>query len=285
MFLQCAPALLIKHATMELYKHSLPFVRLTVLKRPSAIIKSPYVADVVTDDGRTGLCHTPGLGCCGLVENGRIIYGTASSDSAKTDWTAQVAECSDSEGIYYVGIHPMVSQAVAHGLLDRVWAGASWKSEVVVEEGTRLDYVGTVPCAAGADTVPAGAGTKKVYVEVKTAMISVECDKPRTERRAVFPEGFRKKKTDTVSPRAVKHAELLGNLCSQHGVAGSVLVYMVPRSDCGGGLELNALDPTYCAAVRSAMCKGMIVRAFAVDYTLDGRVCLAGEVPFYWPAP
>lgn len=252
-----------------LYKHSLPFIRLTVVKRPSAVIKSPYVADVRTDDGRTGLCHTPGLGCCGLVEAGRIIYATNSSGAAKTDWTAQVAECVDSEGTYYVGIHPMVSQAAARGLLDRVAADCMWKGEVTVDEHTRLDYVGT------------DAADKKVYVEIKTAMISMECTVARAERKAVFPEGYRKKASEPVSLRAIKHAELLGNLCVLQNTSASVLVFLVPRSDCGGGMTVNAADPAYCRAVASAIRKGMIVRAFALDYRLDGSVWLDQEVPFY----
>lgn len=254
---------------MELFKHSLPYVRLKVVKRPSAVIKSPYVADVVTDDGVTGLCHTPGLGCCGLVEPGRIIYATASRTGAKTNWTAQVAECDDSDGVYYVGIHPMVSQAAASGLLNIIWPGAVWKSEVTVDDHTRLDYVGV------------GCDGKKVYVEIKTAMVSLETSVGRKERRAVFPEGYRKNKGEPVSPRAIKHAETLGSLCSLQDTAASILVFLVPRSDCGGGMTVNITDPAYCRAVRDALRAGMIVRAFALDYGLDGTVCFAKEVPFY----
>jgi prephenate dehydrogenase len=64
------------------------------------------------------------------VEAGRVIYVTASSSSAKTAWTAQLAECEDSEGKYYVGIHPMIGQKVASCLLDKVATDVVWKSEV-----------------------------------------------------------------------------------------------------------------------------------------------------------
>lgn len=254
---------------MELYKHSKPLKRVTVLKRPSASIKSPYVADVRLEDGSTALCHTPGLGCCGLVESGRTIWVTPSSDGAKTACTAQLAECEDSEGVYYVGIHPMVSQAAARGLLDRIDADAKWESEVTVAEGTRLDYVGT-----------RGNG-QRVYVEVKTAMVSMLCDKPRAVRQSVFPEGFRKKKDEPVSPRAVKHAQHLGALAGAGEQA--VLLFLIPRNDCGDGMYVNPRDPLYCDAVRQAIQKGMIVRAFALEYRLDGTVRLWKEVPFYTP--
>lgn len=255
--------------TSVLYSFPKPLVGVTVLKRPSATIKSPYVADIRYDDGRVALCHTPGLGCCGLVEAGRRIYVTAGSAGSKTECVAQIAECRDSEGVFYNGIHPMISQSAARGLLSRISAAATWAAEVVVEEGTRLDYVGTLPSG------------KKIYVEIKNAMVSLEDDKPRAERRAVFPEGFRKKAGEPVSPRAVKHAQVLQRLLSAEDTEACYLLYTVPRTDCGDGMTINARDPIYYAAVRDAVRAGVGIRAFALNYRLDGHVRLEREVPFY----
>ena len=86
----------------------------TVINRPSKTIKSPYVADIKLEDGTTALCHTPGLGCCGLVSTDRTIFvSKAANPEAKTAYTAQISESQDAEGTYYVGIHPMRSQEVA----------------------------------------------------------------------------------------------------------------------------------------------------------------------------
>jgi DNA-binding sugar fermentation-stimulating protein len=233
------------------------------------VIKSPYVADVRYDDGRIALCHTPGLGCCGLVEAGRRIYVTAGSAGSKTDCVAQIAECTDAEGVFYNGIHPMISQTAARGLLWRISADAVWTAEVVVEEGTRLDYVGVLP------------NGKKIYVEIKNAMVSLEDTKPRVERRAVFPEGFRKKAGEPVSPRAVKHAQVLQRLLALPDTEGCVLLYTVPRTDCGDGMTINVRDPIYYAAVRDAVRAGVVVRAFALSYSLTGVITLDREVPFY----
>lgn len=251
--------------------HSLqkPLVGVTVIKRPSATIKSPYVADVRYDDGRIALCHTPGLGCCGLVEAGRRIYVTEGSTGSKTDCVAHIAECTDEKGVFYNGIHPMVSQAAARGLLCRISAEAVWTSEVVVEAGTRLDYVGVLPTG------------KKIYVEIKNAMVSLEVCKPREERRAVFPEGFRKKAGEPVSPRAVKHAQVLQRLLAAADTEACYLLYTVPRTDCGDGMTINVRDPIYYAAVTDAVRAGVRVRAFALNYQLDGSVTLDREVPFY----
>jgi DNA-binding sugar fermentation-stimulating protein len=245
--------------------------RVEVLHRPSKTIKSPYVADIRLEDGSQALCHTPGLGCCGLVASGKYIYvSKAANAKAKTAYTAQMAECTDSEGTYYVGIHPMVSQAMAAKLLDKISPTATWKSEVKINEHTRLDFVGTTPEG------------KKIYVEVKNAMISL-CAHPRMNRRAIFPEGYRKCKTDTVSPRAVKHAETLAELAARPDTEAAYLLYMVPRSDCMDGLELNPSDPIYCEAVSNAMSQGVQVRVFGLAFHLEGSIHFNNELTFHQP--
>ena len=253
----------------SLYTFPKPLTGVTVVKRPSSVIKSPYVADIRYDDGRIALCHSPGLGCCGLVEAGRRIFVTEGSAGSKTDCVAQIAECRDAEGVFYNGIHPMISQTAARGLLHLISSDAHWSAEVVVEAGTRLDYVGVLP------------NGKKIYVEIKNAMVSLEDTKPRGERRAVFPEGFRKKAGEPVSPRAVKHAMVLQRLLALPETEACVLLYTVPRTDCGDGMTINVRDPIYYAAVRDAVRAGVCVRAFALSYSLTGAVTLDREVPFY----
>jgi DNA-binding sugar fermentation-stimulating protein len=250
--------------------HTFPTLyRVEVLHRPSKSIKSPYVADIRLEDGSHALCHTPGLGCCGLVASGKYIYvSKAVNPKAKTAYTAQIAECTDSEGTYYVGIHPMVSQAMAAKLLDRISPTAVWKSEVKINEHTRLDFVGTTPEG------------KKIYVEVKNAMISL-CATLRASRCAIFPEGYRKCKTDTVSPRAVKHAETLAELTSLPDTEAAYLLYMVPRSDCMDGLELNPSDPIYCEAVSTAMSQGVQVRVFGLAFDKEGTIHFNKELIFH----
>jgi DNA-binding sugar fermentation-stimulating protein len=243
----------------------------TVLDRPSKTIKSPYVADILLEDGTTALCHTPGLSCSGLVVPQRCVYvSKAASAKAKTAYTVQISESVDSEGIHYIGIHPMVSQAVASKLLNKICETAVWKSEVKVNDHTRLDFVGTL------DT------NKKIYVEVKNAMISLskEC---RISRRATFPEGYRKSKTESFSPRAVKHAETLAELACLPDTEAVYLVFIVPRSDCNDGLELNPADQVYCRAVSKAIGAGLKVRVFGLDFSKAGTINFNKELAFHLP--
>ena len=252
--------------------HSFPaLIRVEVIHRPSKSIKSPYVADIKLEDGTLALCHTPGLGCSGMVATGKYIYvSKAVNAKAKTAYTAQIAECTDSEGTYYVGIHPMVSQAMAAKLLDKIHPTAVWKSEVKIDAHTRLDFVGTT------------SEGKKIYVEVKNAMISL-CEEMRSNRRAIFPEGFRKSKADTVSPRAVKHAETLAALTALPDTEAAYLLYIVPRDDCNLGLELNPSDPIYFNAVTNAIDQGVQIRVFGLTFQQNGNIQFNKELPFHHP--
>jgi DNA-binding sugar fermentation-stimulating protein len=252
--------------------HTFPGLsRVEVVARPSKSIKSPYVADIRLEDGTVALCHTPGLGCCGLVAPGKFIYvSKAANPKSKTAYTAQIAEDNDTEGLHYVGIHPMVSQAIAGKLLEKISSTATWKSEVKVDTHTRIDFVGTTPEG------------KKIFVEVKNAMIS-RCTTPRASRRAVFPEGFRKSKTEAVSPRAVKHAETLTELAKLPTTEATYLLFIVPRDDCKDGLELNSADPIYCKAVANAQAGGVNIRVFGLDFQPSGTVIFEKELTFHSP--
>jgi hypothetical protein len=164
----------------------------------------------------------------------------------------------------------MVSQQMASKLLGRISADALWKSEVKLSEHTRLDFVGSLPSG------------KKIYVEVKNAMISY-CKDGRSTRRAVFPEGYRKTKDATISPRAVKHAETLAELMSHPDTAQAYLLFIVPRNDCCEGLELNPNDPIYCNAIKGAIDAGVQVKVFGLDFHVDGSIYFNKELAFHPP--
>ena len=38
------------------------------------VCKTPYVADVLLDDGTLTLAHTASLGCCGLCDKDAYVY-------------------------------------------------------------------------------------------------------------------------------------------------------------------------------------------------------------------
>lgn len=210
-----------------------------------------------------------------MIEAGRTVLVSASaSPTAKTQYSAQIAVVEDAEGVVYVGVQPLLNQKLAGRILDHVAPTVhTWDSEVVVTEdgGTRLDYVGYTDAAR----------KRKVFVEVKNAMISREVHVARAERRAIFPDGYRKKLDDPISPRAIKHAHTLATLCAHPDTEAAILLFLVSRSDCRGGLVLNPEDPAYCDAIRHAVRAGVRIHAFAVDFSSSGAVTFVGELPVY----
>lgn len=245
--------------------------RATVVSRPSKVIKSPYVADITVGDSLDVVqCHSPGLGCGGMVALGTAVYISRNAGGTKTGYTTHVAEVVDTVGTVYVGIHPMISQKVAGLLLDRICLDVTWKTEVASLD-SRLDFVGSM------------ANGKKVYVEVKNAMICKDMSVGRGSRRALFPDGFRAAGSITTSPRAVKHAETLTALTKLQDTEAAYLVFIVPRDDCGGGLELNRADPVYCSAVIGALRAGVKAVVFGLSYKKDGAIDFYKRLPLIIP--
>ena len=228
----------------------------TVLKRPSAKIRSPYVADIELDDGTIALCHTPGLGCSGLVVPGSRIYVSENADrETKTDWTVQISEPKTD---MFIGVHPLTTQNAIYSLLNKIHSGAEWASEIKVHN-CRLDYVGYLP------------NGKKVYVEVKTVMTSKE------KGVAVFPDRIDKGKK-SISPRAVAHANVLSYLAEKEDTDSCHLIYAVSRSDCTK-MVICPDDIEYKSALHKATIKGVKLHAFVLEFDIEGEIVFKGEIP------
>lgn len=231
----------------------------TVLKRPSAKIRSPYVADIELDDGTLGLCHTPGLGCSGLVVPGSRIYVSENADrETKTGWTVQVSEPIPD---MFIGVHPLTTQNAIYSLLNKIHPTAEWASEVKIHH-SRLDYVGYL------------SNGKKVYVEVKTVMTS------KINGIAVFPDRIDKsnKSNKSISPRAISHANILSYLTEKEDTESCHLIYAVSRSDCTKVL-ICPEDIEYQTAIQNAIMKGVKLHAFVLQFDIEGEITFKGEIP------
>ena len=96
---------------MECFNISL--VKGTVINRPSKICKSPYVADVLLDDGSVILAHAPSLGCNGMCNSGSIIYLSLLENPKKC---SHVIYLSEKDNI--VGIHPKCGEKIVEYCLN-----------------------------------------------------------------------------------------------------------------------------------------------------------------------
>jgi DNA-binding sugar fermentation-stimulating protein len=260
------------------YKTNFELTCLKVLKRPSSIIKSPYVADIIRiidefDDCKDEekpqlLLHTPGLGCGGLIAPQKYLYAYKSSSTSKTDYTAFMAYCEDSEGIYYVGLHPMISQKVVFPYLQTTYPTVKWSTEVSISKETRIDFIGITE------------EKKKIYIEVKNGMVSYEEKRPRSERCAIFPE-CNKPTIKPVSERALKHTKTLQDLLTKEETDSCILLYTVPREDCKKGILINKNDKTYYDAVCEAKTAGVKLQCIGMTFDLTSVIKKIEELNVY----
>ena len=242
-------------------------VKGTVVKRPSKHVKSPYMADVILDsdvdnqDNNSNendksnelneiLAHTPALGCNGYVDKGQSIL-LLKNKNQKTKSSHKVEFAYDNENL--VGTNPYLSNDIVGKMITKKKIPqfadcniTNFKREKTVGN-SRFD-------------VYFEDGETKYYIEVKTAPV-----KDITKNNAIFPKGYRKKKTDSFSPRAVKHLEELGKLAKEENNK-CYLIYVVPRTDIDHFSPCKD-DPIYCDAYLNAVKSGVSMISFCT--TLD----------------
>ena len=164
-----------------------------VLHRPSKIIKSPYMTDVIID-GENVLCHSPSLGCNGIIDRGiKVVCIKNKNMKAKSKYKIIGAYNKNNDN--YIGTDPNISNNIVFDMIKNnkipnLEDLTFIKQEHKVSSHTRLDIYGE-------------KDNLKYYIEIKTAPV-----KDEETSLAIFPKGFRKKKSDPFSP-AIKHIETL----------------------------------------------------------------------------
>ena len=258
-----------------------------IIYRPSKTCKSPYVADVlIHDTGETTLVHSPSLGCSGLCETTRyVLLQPSSNEKGKCTHRIMLAEVplykniENTENIY-VSTHPrlaedVVKYALSLDLIDHL---KGHRTECVKEQITfgtsRFDFAGI------------GANGRPFLLEVKCVPLAEFEDIDARERNkknyndinvwdplkkvAYFPDGYRKKKTDVISPRALKHVKELEAI-SIRGDIDTYLCFVIQRRDVSR-FVVSDIDPIYQKAVKRAMTNGVNILTLQCAYDEHG-VC------------
>lgn len=262
---------------MQVYKLD-NLVQATVLKRPSALIKTPYVSDVqLTNDIEPHLGHSLSLGCCGLCEKGALVYVTPILNvkpGLHCDYTVQLSAnyntlSESAERSPLIGINPRLAEHIVENCIKQkliLPEIAAYKRECVVSnnilnttETVRFDFGGTLDNGA------------PFYLEVKNAPLA-------TNGKAYFPDGFRKKSTDTVSPRALKHIQELMHIKVNNPTYGCIICYVIQRNDVAQ-FEIAHTDPEYREAVLKAMSAGVEALAIVIEWSPDGTATFVKTLP------
>jgi len=272
----------------------------TIIKRPSKMIKSPYVADIIPtsfDSDKQNeeiLGHTASLGCCGLADVGATILMSKikskdTKETKETKVTKEKTKCSyrvylscfiDKERNQQtiVGIHPklaedLTEQALTRNYLSKLQNIKSYKRETVIyvedKVDSRFDFSGIdengIPFVMEVKNVPLADYEDITAVERKKKNYSY---RDFGSKVAYFPDGYRKKTTDTVSPRALKHIREL-TLIKNESKTRCIMCYVIQRTDVDR-FTISVIDPEYREAVKNAIEKGVEIIVMVIEWRRDG---------------
>jgi DNA-binding sugar fermentation-stimulating protein len=256
-----------------------------ILHRPSKVCKSPYLADVkiFDNDGNVleenVMAHSPALGCCGLIATNVNVLCTK-SESTKNKSKYIIHHVID-ENNSIIGVNPMLANPIVKSLLlnnkiDQFQNITQLKSEVTVDE-SRFDY--TFLNEYG----------QKVYLEVKNVPLADVVDLSSKERKkldlsqydlskkiAIFPDGYRKNKDETISVRALKHVTHLTTIHKDNPDIICALVFLIQRTDVVS-FKPSSLDPIYQKAVYDAFDSGVKILPICVKW-IDNHCYFVKEV-------
>ena len=260
----------------------------TVCKRPSAYIKTPYVADIIPfgeDDSILG--HTASLGCCGLADVGATVLmapvpekNKKNDDKLHCEYRVYLSIIKEREQETIVGIHPklaeeLVESAIKNNLLSSLQNVLTYKSETPIyvagKVDSRFDFTGIdcndIPFILEVKNVPL-ADYEDITAKDRKKRASLYETREFNSKVAYFPDGYRKKTEDTVSPRALKHIKEL-TLIKRESKTRCIMCYVIQRTDVES-FQPSIIDPEYRDAFYTAMNAGVEIITLVIGWTREG---------------
>lgn len=233
-----------------------------IIKRPSSICKTPYVADVLLETNESILGHTPSLGCGGLCEKESDVVLSKLKDKKTCSYRVELSYYNNT----YIGMNPKTSEhiienALSKNLLHFLKDIKDYKREVSFLK-SRFDFYGH------------DEKNTPFIMEIKSAPLA------NSKKESYFPEGYRKKKGDVVSPRALKHIEELKYIKTHNVVPiRTILCFVISRSDTST-FHLAHDDIIYKEAVIDAHKNGVEIYALQVNWNEKGTcVFVTSQLP------
>ena len=258
-----------------------------VIKRPSMYIKTPYVADIIPFNSESSILgHTASLGCCGLADVGATILMASVPKTKKRDdnklhceYRVYLSIIRERNHEIIVGIHPKLAEelaesAIKNNLLNTLQNVQTYKRETTIYvEGkvdSRFDFTGIdcngIPFIMEVKNVPLAD-----YEDITAKDKKNKCydDRSIDSKIAYFPDGYRKKITDTVSPRALKHIKEL-TLINLESKTRCIMCYVIQRTDVSS-FQASNLDSEYRQAFLQAVQSGVEIITLVVQWTREGK--------------
>lgn len=256
-----------------------------IVKRPSKICKTPYVADIVHENGNEVLGHTASLGCCGLADVGANIIMEENCNSKKKsvcNYKVQLSIFKERNTEIVIGINPklaeeLVESSIKKNLFKKLKNVQCWKRETkIYVEGkvdSRFDFTGIdengIPFIMEVKNVPLADYEDITAKERKNLPANIYENRNIDSKVAYFPDGYRKKTADPVSPRALKHIKEL-TLIKKESKTRCIMCYVIQRSDVDR-FQPSVIDQEYRSAVKEAINNGVEIITLVVKWTKDGH--------------
>ena len=276
--------------------------KVKIIARPSKICKTPYVADIELEDGSIVQAHSASLGCCGLCEKDKIVYASkieANCPQTKSKVCSYKIYLSNfyeerinnkNEKIInnqIIGIDPKLAEtlfesALKNNNLKTLQNIKKYRREAKLGN-SRFDFIGidnnnkyfvlevkNVPLADYVDTT----SSERKKMEKKGLFENVNFN----EKIAYFPDGYRKKKGDVVSERALKHINELSEITLSKKIR-PIICFVIQRNDVSS-FQASNLDPIYKNAFYDALKCGVEVIVLMVSWNSDGEAKFVScEIP------
>jgi DNA-binding sugar fermentation-stimulating protein len=255
-----------------------------IVKRPSKLVKSPYVADVVINDVEI-LAHTAALGCCGLCEaDSTILLAPMKKNTKKTNdtkclYSVQLSIINDKNNEIVIGVYPKLAELLIENCLTKNYLSIlqnirKYKRETAIfvenKVDSRFDFSGidnnNIPFIMEVKNVPLAD-----YEDITAKDRKNKCydDRPYDSKVAYFPDGYRKKSSDPVSPRALKHIREL-TLIKKESITRCIMCYVIQRTDVNR-FQPSIIDPEYRQAVKEAIEVGVEIITLVIKWTTSGE--------------
>lgn len=257
-----------------------------VIKRPSKYIKTPYVADIkICSNSNMILGHTASLGCCGLADVGANILMSPvpkihkNTDKLHCEYRVYLSVIREKEQEIIVGIYPKLAEeltesALKNNLLSRLINVKNYRKESKIcvpgLVDSRFDFTGIdqngIPFIMEIKNVPLADYEDVTSKDRKKMSFD---DRDINSKVAYFPDGYRKKSTDPVSPRALKHINELA-LIKGMSKTRCIMCYVIQRTDVDR-FQPSVIDPQYREAFKNAVNSGVEIITMVVQWTREGE--------------
>jgi DNA-binding sugar fermentation-stimulating protein len=277
-----------------------PLVSGILVKRPSATVKSPYIADVLLADNTTVQAWAPALDVGGLCSPGCKVLMKERAPGGKSSHSIELVYCTGVEcgesGEVLIGANPRLGEDLARIVLERGLIEGLGGTDVEVKGQVKLgdsrvdfllhgSYVVEVKNVVCADYCQSTAPVKR-----SVNHCVVVNPKPFAEysRAGLFPWGklgqeFEGRKV--VSERAIKHVRNLSSLLRNktNEVKSATVMFVLNRGDCKTMRACGEQDSMFAEELDKAREEGVDAKCFKVRWEESGRCYFEGAVDVeYW---